>query len=107
MDMKDAARRVDEWITSFDEGYWHPLSLLARLTEEVGELAREINHEYGEKQKKVDEPPGDIGEEMADILFVLLAMANSLQIDLGAAFTDMMDKVTVRDRHRFTPKEKA
>lgn len=107
MEIKVAQQEVDAWISQFAEGYWQPLSMLARLTEEVGELAREVNHRFGEKPKKSDEPPGDLALEMADILFVLLAFANSLQIDLERAFIEMMEMVKARDANRWTPKEKA
>jgi NTP pyrophosphatase (non-canonical NTP hydrolase) len=97
--------RVHAWISQFQEGYFHPLTNLARLTEEVGELAREVNHRFGQKTKKKDEPEGDLGMEMADILFVLICMANRESIDLDQAFERMMAKVEQRDRTRWTPKE--
>jgi NTP pyrophosphatase (non-canonical NTP hydrolase) len=104
MSLTEAQRRVDAWIGGFEEGYFHPLTNLARLTEEVGELAREINHRFGQKTKKQDEPEGDLAMEMADILFVLICMANREGIDLEAAFDRMMEKVEVRDRERWTAK---
>ncbi len=93
MSLGEAQRRVHEWISQYEEGYFHPLTNLARLSEEVGELAREINHRYGQKTKKKDEPDGDVAMEMADILFVLICMANRENIDLQAAFDRMMEKV--------------
>jgi NTP pyrophosphatase (non-canonical NTP hydrolase) len=105
MSLTDAQRRVDAWISEFEEGYFHPLTNLARLAEEVGELAREINHRFGQKTKKPEEPDGDIGMEMADILFVLICMANREGIDLQEAFDRMMDKVTARDDARWTKKK--
>ncbi|HJS48382.1 MAG TPA: nucleotide pyrophosphohydrolase, partial [Gemmatimonadales bacterium] len=75
MSFADAQHRVDQWIGHFEEGYFHPLTNLARLTEEVGELAREVNHRFGQKTKKPEEPDGDLGMEMADILFVVICMA--------------------------------
>jgi NTP pyrophosphatase (non-canonical NTP hydrolase) len=104
MSLTDAQRRVDAWISQFEEGYFHPLTNLARLTEEVGELAREINHRFGQKTKKPEEPDGDLGMEMADILFVLICMANREGIDLQKAFDRMLDKVTARDDARWTKK---
>jgi NTP pyrophosphatase (non-canonical NTP hydrolase) len=103
MSLTEAQRRVDAWISGFEEGYFHPLTNLARLTEEVGELAREINHRFGEKTKKKGEPEGDLAMEMADILFVLICIANREGIDLQAAFDRMMEKVETRDRGRWTP----
>ena len=104
MSLSDAQRRVDGWISRYEEGYFHPLTNLARLTEEVGELAREVNHRFGQKTKKPGEPEGDLGMEMADILFVLVCMANREHIDLDAEFDRMMQKVETRDRDRWTKK---
>jgi NTP pyrophosphatase (non-canonical NTP hydrolase) len=100
----DGQARVDAWISQFEEGYFHPLTNLARLAEEVGELAREINHRFGQKTKKPDEAEGDLAMEMADILFVLICMANREGIDLQDAFERMMEKVEIRDEHRWTKK---
>jgi NTP pyrophosphatase (non-canonical NTP hydrolase) len=105
MPLTENQRRVDAWISQFEEGYFHPLTNLARLTEEVGELAREINHRFGQKTKKTDEPEGDLGMELADILFVLICIANREGIDLDEAFERMMAKVESRDRDRWTRKE--
>ena len=104
MSISEAQRRVHEWISRYEEGYFHPLTNLARLTEEVGELAREINHRFGQKTKKRDEPEGDLAMEMADILFVLICMANREGIDLQAAFDRMMEKIEIRDTERWTRK---
>ncbi len=102
MSLTDCQRRVDAWIRQFEEGYFHPLTNLARLAEEVGELAREVNHRFGQKTKKPEEAEGDLGMEMADILFVLICMANREGIDLDAAFDRMMVKVERRDAARWT-----
>jgi NTP pyrophosphatase (non-canonical NTP hydrolase) len=99
--------RVDAWISQFEAGYFHPLTNLARLSEEVGELAREVNHRFGQKTKKADEPEGDLAMEMADILFVLICMANREGIDLEAAFDRMMHKVEHRDAMRWARKGEA
>lgn len=88
----------DEWHSH----YWSPLSSLARLTEEVGELAREINHHYGEKPKKAGEQAGAVAGEMGDILFILASLANSLDIDLDGAFSEVMAKYRQRDTQRWT-----
>jgi NTP pyrophosphatase (non-canonical NTP hydrolase) len=104
MSLTDAQRRVDAWVSQFEEGYFHPLTNLARLAEEVGELAREVNHRFGEKTKKSEEPEGDLAMEMADILFVLICMANREGIDLQQAFDRMMEKVEARDEARWTRK---
>ncbi|MFA4884974.1 MAG: nucleotide pyrophosphohydrolase [Desulfotomaculaceae bacterium] len=105
MEIKEMQRVVDEWIGQFEEGYWSPLSMMARLSEEVGELAREINHQYGEKTKKPDEPIGDLALELADILFIVVCYANSLNIDLEDAFKRVMAKYRYRDSDRWTRKD--
>lgn len=75
-------QEVDEYIQQFKVGYFSPLAQMARLTEEVGELAREVNHTYGEKKQKASEPVNSVAEELGDVLFVTMIMANSLNIDL-------------------------
>ena len=100
-EMKDMQARVDEYIRQFKVGYFSPLAMMARLSEETGELAREINHHYGEKQKKSSEEQKAVGEELGDVLFVLITMANSLEIDLKEAFEQVMMKFEVRDYDRF------
>lgn len=104
MTLTEAQRRVDAWVAQFEEGYFDPLTNLARLAEEVGELARELNHRFGQKTKKPDEPEGDLAMEMADILFVLICMANREGINLDEAFQRMMQKVETRDGARWTRK---
>ena len=97
-------KEVDEYIGQFKAGYFSPLANLARLTEEVGELAREINHYYGEKQKKPTEEENSVKAELGDNLFVLLCIANSLGIDMTESFNDTMDKFNTRDKNRFERK---
>ena len=96
---------VDTYIQQFKTGYFSPLSQMARLTEEVGELAREINHYYGEKPKKSDEKPKTVSEELGDVLFVTMIMANSLDIDLTEVFQKNMEKFNQRDKYRFQRKD--
>jgi NTP pyrophosphatase (non-canonical NTP hydrolase) len=100
--MNAMQRRVDAWVSQFEEGYFDPLTNLARLAEEVGELAREVNHRFGRKTKKPGEAEGDLAMEMGDILFVLCCMASREGIDLDDAFARMMDKVEQRDGDRWT-----
>ncbi len=104
MPLRDYQDRVDRWISQFEEGYFHPLTNMARLTEEVGELAREVNHRFGQKTKKESEAEGDLAMEMADIVFVLICMANREGLDLDEAFERMMAKVERRDADRWTRK---
>lgn len=106
MSFARAQKEVDEWISRFEEGYFAPLPMLARLTEEVGELARAINHRYGGKKPKSGEAEGAIAEEIADSIFVLVCLANSLEIDLDEAFGKMMEKYRTRDAERWTRKDR-
>jgi NTP pyrophosphatase (non-canonical NTP hydrolase) len=98
----EAQARVDAWISQYEEGYFDPLTNMTRLSEEVGELAREVNHRFGQKTKKEDEADGDMAMEMADIVFVLICMANREGIDLQESFDRMMAKVEGRDANRWT-----
>ncbi len=102
--MADMQQEVDQYIGQFKEGYFSPLAMTARLTEELGELAREINHYYGEKPKKESEKEKAIEEELGDVLFVLICMANSLNIDLQEAHDRVMEKFNTRDKDRWTRK---
>lgn len=102
---EEIQKRVDDYISQFKEGYFSPLSLQARLTEEVGEMAREINHRYGEKPKKITEQDKALQEELGDVLFVLTCFANSLDMDLSDAFEQSMSKIERRDKNRWTRKE--
>ena len=97
-------KEVDEWISQFEEGYYAPLPMLAQLTEEVGELARAISHHYGGKKTKHAESRGDIAEEISDSIFVLICLANSLDINLDEAFSRGMAKYRARDSNRWTKK---
>ena len=104
MSFREAQDTVDRWISQYEEGYFAPLANVARLAEEVGELAREVNHHFGPKTRKPDEAVGSIPLELADILFVVICLANSQKIDLDDAFAQMMAKVTARDAGRWTRK---
>jgi NTP pyrophosphatase (non-canonical NTP hydrolase) len=104
MSFREAQHTVDEWVGQLEQGYFAPLANVARLAEEVGELAREVNHQFGPKPKKPDEAPGSMAMELADILFVVICIANSQQIDLDDAFAKMMAKVTSRDAGRWSRK---
>jgi len=103
--VKDLQQEVDQYISQFKEGYFSPLALLARMTEELGELAREVNHYYGEKPKKHDEEEKTVEEELGDMLFVMICFANSLNIDLETAHDRVMAKFNTRDKDRWTRKD--
>lgn len=100
--IKELQQEVDAYISQFKEGYFSPLAMTARLTEELGELAREVNHYYGEKPKKTSEVEKTIEEELGDLLFVLICFANSLNIDLEKAHDRVMEKFNTRDKDRWT-----
>lgn len=102
MEIKEMQAEVDRWISQFAEGYWKPSSMTLRLMEEVGELAREVNHLFGEKPKKPGEPETDLELEVGDILFILLCLANSQNLDLDRSFQRVMDKYYRRDSNRWT-----
>ena len=96
---------VNTWINQFEDGYWPPLSMLACIVEEVGELAREINSLEKIKKKKSSETNTDIGLELADILFSLVCLANYYEIDLNDSFGKVMKKYATRDKDRWTRKK--
>ncbi len=104
MSLTKYQKNVDNWISQYKIGYFMPLEIIVRLTEEVGELAREINHRYGPKKKKSTEKENEIGDEIADIMFTLICLANSLNINLDKSFEKMMKKLNTRDKKRFERK---
>ena len=104
MSLKEIQKQVDEWTSQYTPQYWQPHEILARLMEETGELAREINHMYGTKKKKPTEETGEMAGEIADIIFTLCCLANSQNIDLDQAWQEMMKKYTERDSRRFDKK---
>jgi len=102
--LKQVQKIIEEWINQFEEGYWPPLSMLASLMEEVGELAREINHREKIKKKKETELEQDIGLELADVLFSLICLANHYGVDLESKLRKVMKKYSSRDINRWTRK---
>ncbi|MER3452123.1 MAG: transcriptional regulator [Thermus sp.] len=101
MTFKEAQARVEAWIGRFQEGYFPPLLMLARLAEELGEVARVLAHREGKKPKPGEEE-GDLAMELADLLFVLISLANREGIDLEEAFLKALDKYEKRDQTRWT-----
>ncbi|WP_161881254.1 YfiT family bacillithiol transferase [Deinococcus alpinitundrae] len=99
-----ASARVDAYVSQFEEGYFPPLLLLARLSEEVGEVARVLSHENG-KTPKAGEAVGDLELELADALFVMICLANQRGLNLEQGFERMMQKVETRDAQRWTRKD--
>ena len=88
-------QEVDEWLRRRGR-YWQPLSQFVRLVEEVGELGRELNHRFGDKPRTPKDEPGSLSEELGDILFIVLLLANSLEVDLEAALTSVLAKYDAR-----------
>lgn len=107
MHLKDIQHQIDAWIGLFEEGYFPPLSNLARLVEEVGELSRAMNHRFGAKTPKANEAPTDIAEELGDIMFTVAVLANAMDIDLEDVMRTTLDKVIQRDSTRWTIKQDA
>ncbi|MGH7459344.1 MAG: nucleotide pyrophosphohydrolase [Longimicrobiaceae bacterium] len=104
MTLGEAQRRVDAYLGQFEQGYFPPLANLARLSEEVGELAREINHLHGPKPKRDDQWGEGVAGELGDTLFVLLVLANQLGVELEKALDDTISKYDSRDRERWARK---
>ena len=100
MNLKNAQTEVDSWIKEHGVRYFNELTNMAQLTEEVGEVARIIARRYGEQSEKVSDKEKDLGEELADVVFVVLCLANQTGIDLQAAFDKKMDIKAKRDHDR-------
>ncbi len=100
MDLKNAQEIVDQWIKEHGVRYFNELTNMAQLTEEVGEVARIIARRYGEQSEKESDKDKDLGEELADVVFVVLCLANQTGIDLQHAFDRRMTKKTRRDHDR-------
>ena len=99
--IKDAQQRVDEWIKTYGLRYFNELTNMAVLTEEVGELARVIARTYGEQSFKESDKNRELGDEMADVLWVLICLANQTGVDLSTEFEKNIRKKTERDSERF------
>ncbi len=106
MDLKHAQLDVDNWIKDHGVRYFNELTNMAQLTEEVGEVARIIARRYGEQSEKESDKSKDLGEELADVVFVVLCLANQTGIDLQAAFDAKMAYKTKRDHDRHQNNEK-
>jgi NTP pyrophosphatase (non-canonical NTP hydrolase) len=100
MNIKNAQQAVDQWINEHGVRYFNELTNMAQLTEEVGEVARIIARRYGEQSEKESDKSKDLGEELADVVFVVLCLANQTGIDLQEAFETKMRKKTERDHDR-------
>jgi len=106
MTIEEAQKTVDEWIKTVGVRYFNELTNMAMLTEEVGEVARIIARRYGEQSEKESDKDKDLGDEMADVLFVLICIANQTGINLTEALQKNLDKKTKRDATRHLENEK-
>lgn len=100
MTIEEAQKKVDEWINQFGVRYFNELTNMAQLTEEVGEVARIMSRRYGEQSEKASDKDKDLGEEISDVLWVLICIANQCNIDLTDAFKKNIIKKTKRDHLR-------
>jgi NTP pyrophosphatase (non-canonical NTP hydrolase) len=106
MTIEEAQKTVDGWIKTIGVRYFNELTNMAMLTEEVGEVARIIARRYGEQSEKESDKNKDLGDEMADVLFVLICLANQTGVNLTDALRKNLDKKTIRDATRHLENEK-
>src|SRR6188768_1015583 len=106
MTISDAQSQVDQWIKTHGVRYFNELTNMAMLTEEVGEVARIMARRYGEQSEKESDKDKDLGDEMADVLWVLICLANQTGVDLTEAFKKNLEKKTNRDKDRHKGNEK-
>lgn len=108
MTIQQAQSQVDQWIKTHGVRYFNELTNTAMLAEEVGEVARIMARRYGEQSEKESDKDKDLGEEMADVLWVLICLANQTGVDLTKAFEKNLEKKIIRDkdRHHQNPKLK-
>jgi len=105
MSLKKIQEDIDKWAGQFKDPYWKPHEMVAALTEEVGEVAREVNHLYGPKKKKSTEGTKDLGLELCDVIMAAVCLANAHGINLEESWQSLMDKLYKRDNSRFKKKE--
>lgn len=104
MSLQAYQTQIDEMLQQYEKPYWAPLSIMARLTEEVGEVARIVNHLHGDKPKKTSETEQDLADELADVLYTVICMANSQGIKLDEPLQKAIAKLETRDEGRFKMK---
>lgn len=105
LSLQQLQKKVDDYIGQFKEGYFPPFEMIARLSEELGELSREVQDVYGHKKKKITESKNSIEEELGDFFFVLVCFANAQGIQLDNALLNVINKYETRDKDRWTRKE--
>lgn len=106
MTLEEAQKQVDQWINTTGVRYFNELTNMAILTEEVGEVARIMARRYGEQSEKESDKNKDLGDELADVLWVVICLANQTGVNLTEAFQKNMEKKTLRDQHRHQQNEK-
>jgi NTP pyrophosphatase (non-canonical NTP hydrolase) len=102
--LADYQKQIDDMLQNYEKPYWAPLSQFAHLSEEVGEVSRILNHKYGDKPKKPGEEHEELGDELADVLYTILCLANSEGIDLDGPLERSIAKLETRDVGRFKKK---
>ena len=100
INIREAQETVDQWIKSVGVRYFNELTNMAQLTEEVGEVARIISRRYGEQSEKLSDRDKDLGDELADVLWVVICLANQTGVDLTTAFQQNLEKKNTRDAKR-------
>lgn len=105
MSLKKYQQDIDDELQQYEKPYWHPLSQFARITEEVGEVARILNAKYGDKPKKSTEGDFDLEEELGDILYSVVCLANTEGVNLDTALQRSKEKLSTRDKDRFHKKK--
>lgn len=104
MTLTEYQKKIDDILQGYEKPYWQPLSQLARLSEEVGEVARVLNHKYGDKPKKPSEGPDDLSDELGDVLWTIICLANHEGINLEDTIQRSINKLVIRDKDRFERK---
>ena len=104
MSLSQIQKQIDDTVQPYAKPYWEPLSILARITEEVGEIARILNAKYGDKPLKKDESPDELSGEIADVMYALFCLANREGINLDQPMQDCINKLLTRDKDRFDRK---
>lgn len=104
MALNELQNQIDKTLQPYAKPYWDPLSNLARLVEEVGEVSRILNHKYGDKPKKVGEQHEDLADELCDVIYTVMCIANSQGIDLDEPMQKVIAKLETRDKDRFEKK---
>ena len=100
LSLKEIQKKINDWIAHHG-GYWPPLSMLSAIVEEIGEVAKEVNHLEGFKPKKPDKTSTNLGEEIADVMFALVCLANFYKIDINSELEVVIKKYSIRDSIRF------